>query len=120
MQCLFFISHGLHPCNAYSLLITAYTYVFLVSGNHFVDFIYGRMYNNIRQVHRRSRLYIKVAFLLHFVCLVAAIALSFIFFLFYHIFLNILLVLGLDNQKLNSQFIQFFVCTIYILGLIRF
>ena len=65
-QCLFSIGHGLHPRNACSQLVTAYTHALLVfrwpwltpmqclfsighkhclfSSNHFVDFIYDRMY----------------------------------------------------------------------------
>ena len=35
---LFLIGHGLHPHNACSPLVTAYTHVFHVSGNHFIDF----------------------------------------------------------------------------------
>ena len=31
MQCLFFIGHGLYPCEACSRLVKAYTYAFLVS-----------------------------------------------------------------------------------------
>ena len=45
MQYLFFfIGYDLHPRYACSSLVKAYTHAFLVSGNHFVDFIYGRMY----------------------------------------------------------------------------
>ena len=40
----YIIGNGLHPCNACSPLVTAYTHKFLVSGNHFVGFIYGQMY----------------------------------------------------------------------------
>ena len=43
-QCLFFIGHGLHPRNACFSLVKAYTHAFLVSRNHFVDFIYSGMY----------------------------------------------------------------------------
>ena len=43
-RCLFFIGHGWHSCNVCSPLVTAYTHAFLVSGNHFVDFIYSWMY----------------------------------------------------------------------------
>ena len=43
-QCLFFIGHDLHPRNGCFPLVTDYTHAFLVSGYHFVDFIYGRMY----------------------------------------------------------------------------
>ena len=42
-QYLFFINRDLYPRNACSPLVTAYPNVFLVSGNHFVDFINGRM-----------------------------------------------------------------------------
>ena len=45
-SCLFFIGHGLHPRNTCFSLVTAYTHAFLVSDNHFVDFIYGRMYRS--------------------------------------------------------------------------
>ena len=47
MQYLFFIGRGLHKHNACSPLVTAYTHAFLVSGNHFVDFVYGRIYLSI-------------------------------------------------------------------------
>ena len=43
-HCLLFIGHGLHPRNTHSPLVTTYTLTFLGSGNHFVDFIYGKMY----------------------------------------------------------------------------
>ena len=39
---------------------------------------------------------------------------------FYHTFLQIQLVLGLSNWTLRGQLIQFFLCKIYISGLIRF
>ena len=44
---LFFMDYGLHPCNACSALKTTYTHAFLVSGNHFVDFIYSRVCQSI-------------------------------------------------------------------------
>ena len=44
IRCLFFMGHGLYLCNNCSPLIIAYTHVFLVSDNHFIDFISGRMY----------------------------------------------------------------------------
>ena len=47
MQCLLFTGHALHSHNACSPLITAYSHTFLVSGSHFVDFIYGLMYLSI-------------------------------------------------------------------------
>ena len=56
-HCLLFIGHGLHLRIAFFLLVTAYSHAMLVlhwsqltpthclfSGNHFVDFIYGRVY----------------------------------------------------------------------------
>ena len=43
-HCLLFISHSFHPHNACFSLVTAYTHTFLISGNHFVDFIYSQMY----------------------------------------------------------------------------
>ena len=43
-HCWFFICHRLRPRNACFPLVTAYTHALLVSGNHFVDFMYCRMY----------------------------------------------------------------------------
>ena len=54
-QCLFFIGHGLHPCNAYFSLVKSITPTyfsvsritpthFCFPGSHLVDFIYDQMY----------------------------------------------------------------------------
>ena len=64
---LFFIGYGLHPRNACSPLVTAYIHALfygswvtpthcLLSGSHFVDFIYSidESVNYIHRVHRRS------------------------------------------------------------------
>ena len=52
---LFFIGCGLHPRNACSLLVTAYTHASFVSGNRFVDFYLQPdvSVNNIHRVDRR-------------------------------------------------------------------
>ena len=44
MQSFLFIGHGLHQRNACSLLVTDHTYAFLVSGNQYVEFIFGWKY----------------------------------------------------------------------------
>ena len=43
-RCLLLIGHVLHPSNACFSLAMVYAHVLFVSVNHFVDFIYDRMY----------------------------------------------------------------------------
>ena len=78
-QCLSFIGHGLHPCNAFSPLVTAYTHAFfyashitptncLFSSCHCWFYLQPDVSVNICQIHHQPRQYMTEISYEVFVC----------------------------------------------------